>query len=131
MILYALEISAFLLLGCYLAWRVRWAYRVPLDELPEILRKNHDDWWLLSKVPRRLTAWVPRKGVAWKPPVQVIGNVPKGAHLDIVPNGCIAVCLPPYLTWRWSAKRSFRLGFRPDYFDNYYTLAFSPFDKVD
>ena len=85
---------------------------------------RHTDWpWLLSWVPRRWTAFESEI-----PPLQLFGNVPPGAHLDIPARGQWTIAtiahgnLPLYFAIRTKSNWYFRFGVRFDYLNKYYTF---------
>lgn len=120
-----LGINALLLLVSAYTWGLKWAALVESDKLPDILRKRHNDWVVAKWVPRWMTAFLSNA-----PPVKLLGTAHKYGHLDILAWHTWVLAWPWYFTKRWD-KRQFRIGLRYDYYDGYYTLVFSPYDKVD
>ena len=114
---------------------MRWAVFVPADRLPPILLQPHIDWpWPFRWVPRRWTTFV------GMPPRMLWGNAPKIPHpwadgrgggwetwipKPIPDPGQWWIGTPPYLAFQTSGGWYFRIGFRYDDVDQYFTLAFT------
>jgi hypothetical protein len=82
-----------------------------------IPKGKHTDWvWPLSYIPRRWTAWS-----STNEPRKIIGSAT--GHLDIPPRGTWVLAWPPYFAVTLPNGAHFRLGFRHDYQDHYYTFV--------
>ena len=95
---------------------LRWAGDIPDDQLPPILRRNHNDW----PAPFQ---WVPRKWTAWlgDPPVKVAGT--EDEVKPIPDAGKWILEAPFYLAGQSQDGLYARTGLRWDDVDHYYNLS--------
>lgn len=103
------------------SWRMQWAMFIPKTHLPLILLLKHTDYpkgfqW----IPRRWTAFLTDKGE----PIKLLGNNPKGHHLDVPAAGTWVIAWPFCFAYTTHKGGKLRLpGIRYDYIDNYYDLT--------
>lgn len=96
-------------------WGFRWARLIPSGYRPEILDKRHTDWLIFKWFPRDVHAFLSEKE-----PIMLIGNVPEGNHLDMIPKGTWCITFPFFFVVHFNNGFNVRFGDRYDYVDRYY-----------